>query len=55
MHFLVIPLSQLPFRVQSPGNMIGELFSHVFLFGIVIAFGVARARSSEARLMGRRV
>jgi len=54
MHFVVIPLSRLPFHVQSPGNMIGELFSHVFLFGIVIAFGVARARSSEARLMGRR-
>jgi hypothetical protein len=54
MHFVVIPLSQLPFRVQSPGNMIGELLSHVFLFGIVIAFGVARARSSEARLSGQR-
>jgi len=54
MHFVVIPLSHLPFRVQSPGNMAGELFSHVFLFGIVIAFGVARARSSEARLTGRR-
>ena len=54
MHFLVIPLSRLPFRVQSPGNMIGELCSHIFLFGIVIAFGVARARSSEARLRGRR-
>ena len=55
MHFVVIPLSQLPFRVQAPGSMIGELFSHIFLFGIVIAFGVARARSSEARLTGRRV
>jgi len=54
MHFVVIPLSRLPFRVQSPGNMIGELFSHVFLFGIVIALGVARARSLEARPADRR-
>jgi uncharacterized membrane protein YagU involved in acid resistance len=42
MHFIVIPLSQIPFRVQAPRNMIAELCSHIFLFGIVIALGVAR-------------
>lgn len=44
MHLIVIPLSRIPFRVPSPHNMIGELCSHIFLFGIVIALGVARAR-----------
>jgi hypothetical protein len=49
MHFIVIPLSRLPFRVPSLHNMVGELFSHIFLFGIVIAFGAARARGAAWR------
>lgn len=44
MHFIVIPLSRIPFHLQSLPNAIAELCSHVFLFGIVIALGVARAR-----------
>jgi uncharacterized membrane protein YagU involved in acid resistance len=43
MHFVVIPLSRLTFRLPSLPNVIGELFSHIFLFGMVIAYGVARA------------
>jgi uncharacterized membrane protein YagU involved in acid resistance len=43
MHFVVIPLSRLPFHLPSLPNVIGELFSHIFLFGMVIAYGVARA------------
>jgi hypothetical protein len=43
MHFLVIPLSRLTFHLPSLPNVIGELFSHIFLFGMVIAYGVARA------------
>jgi uncharacterized membrane protein YagU involved in acid resistance len=43
MHFIVIPLSRLTFHLPSLSNVAGELFSHIFLFGIVIAYGVARA------------
>jgi hypothetical protein len=52
MHFLVIPLSRLPFRVPALHNVIGELFSHVFLFGIVIAWGVLHARAAAERAGG---
>jgi uncharacterized membrane protein YagU involved in acid resistance len=45
MHLVVIPLSQIPFRVPSFHNVVGELCSHIFLFGIVIALGVRRASS----------
>jgi hypothetical protein len=48
MHLAVIPLSRIPFRVPSLHNVLGELCSHIFLFGIVIALGAARA--SRARL-----
>jgi len=44
MRFIVIPLSRLPFHVPSLHNTIGELCSHIFLFGMVIALGVARVR-----------
>jgi hypothetical protein len=47
MHFIVIPLSRLPFRLQSLHNVVGELFSHIFLFGMVIAYGVARAARTQ--------
>jgi hypothetical protein len=43
MHFVVIPLSRLTFHLPTLPNVIGELFSHIFLFGMVIAYGVGRA------------
>jgi len=47
MHFIVLPLSRIHFRLPTLHNVIGELFSHVFLFGMVIALGVARASSAR--------
>lgn len=49
MHFIVIPLSRLQFRLPTLHNLIGELCSHIFLFGMVIALGVARIRAAELR------
>lgn len=49
MHFVVLPLSRVHFRLPTLHNVIGELCSHVFLFGMVIALGVARAAGSAAR------
>jgi len=48
MHFVVIPLSRLPFFLPSMRSLIGELCSHIFLFGMVIATGVARANLTRA-------
>lgn len=48
MHFIVIPLSRIPFHLPKLPSVIGELCSHVFLFGMVIALGVARARRTPA-------
>lgn len=48
MHFLVIPLSRLHFHLPTLYNTVGELCSHIFLFGMVIGFGVARARSATS-------
>jgi len=42
MHFVVLPLSRVHFRLPSLPNVFGELFAHVVLFGMVIALGVAR-------------
>jgi hypothetical protein len=50
MHFIVLPLSRVHFRLPSLHNVIGELFSHIVLFGMVIALGVARAHRAEAGL-----
>ena len=47
MNFVVIPLSRIPFHFPSTRSMIGELCSHIFLFGMVIAVGVARASRGE--------
>ncbi len=49
MHSLVLPLSRVHHRVLPLHDVIGELFSHVFLFGIVIALGTARAVAAAAR------
>ena len=48
MHFIVVPLSAIkpsPMRVEA---VIGELCSHVFLVGMVIAYAVSRARRLAA-------
>jgi uncharacterized membrane protein YagU involved in acid resistance len=44
MHFIVLPLSRVHFHVPSLRDAIGELFSHIVLFGMVIALGAARAQ-----------
>jgi hypothetical protein len=49
MNFVVIPLSRLHFHLPTPPAVIGELCSHIFLFGMVIAAGVARgSRGAES-------
>src|SRR4030088_2305961 len=40
MHFIVVPLSAIKPSPPKMGNVIGELCSHVFLFGMVIAYAV---------------
>ena len=49
MHFIVVPLSRIHFRLPTLSSVIGELFSHILLFGMVIALGVARARGALPR------
>jgi len=43
MRFIVVPLSAIKPGPMKVGNVIGELCSHVFLFGMVIAYAVSRA------------
>jgi uncharacterized membrane protein YagU involved in acid resistance len=52
MHSVVLPLSRVHHRVMPTSDVIGELFSHIFLFGIVIALGVARATAAPRRPAG---
>ncbi|MGH8137991.1 MAG: DUF1440 domain-containing protein [Steroidobacteraceae bacterium] len=47
MHYIVIPLSAIKPAPLKMGNVIGELCSHIFLFGIVIAYAASRARPPE--------
>jgi hypothetical protein len=49
MHAIVLPLSRFPGSQPSIGNIIGELCSHIFLFGIVIALGVGYGRGLQRR------
>lgn len=49
MHSVVLPLSRVHHRVMPLSNVIGELISHIFLFGIVIAVGVSRAVTAAGR------
>ena len=49
MNFVVIPLSQLTFHLPPLRAVIGELCSHIFLFGMVIAVGVARGSRDGER------
>lgn len=43
MHSVIVPLSAIKPRPIKVGNAIGELFSHVFFFGMVIAYAASRA------------
>ncbi len=47
MRLVVLPLSHVGFHVPRLGDIVGELCSHIFLFGWVIAFGVAWAQRSR--------
>lgn len=49
MHQVVLPLSRVRHRVMPTSDVVGELFSHIFLFGIVIALGVARSTAATRR------
>lgn len=49
MHSVVLPLSRVHHRVMPLSDVIGELMSHIFLFGIVIALGVSRAVKAAGR------
>lgn len=49
MHAVVLPLSRHPGGHTSIGNVIGELCSHIFLFGMVIALGVGYGRNLQRR------
>src|SRR4051794_27117339 len=48
MRFVVVPLSAIKPGPMKPGNVIAELCSHVFLFGMVIAYAVARSHRTTA-------
>jgi uncharacterized membrane protein YagU involved in acid resistance len=48
MHFIVLPLSRVHFQLPSLHDAIGELFSHIVLFGMVIALGAVRAQRAFA-------
>jgi hypothetical protein len=43
MRFVVVPLSAIKPGPMKVRNVIGELCSHMFLFGMVIAYAVSRA------------
>ena len=43
MHFIVVPLSAIKPAPIKMSSVIGELCSHAFLFGMVIAYAVSRA------------
>jgi len=53
MHFVILPLSHVGLRPPRIGDVIGELCSHIFLFGLVIALGISRAQGErKSRLSG---
>ncbi len=47
MRLIVLPLSHIGFHIPRTGDIVGELCSHIFLFGWVIAFGVTWAQRSR--------
>jgi predicted tellurium resistance membrane protein TerC len=50
MRLIVLPLSHIGFHVPKTGNIVGELCSHIFLFGWVIALGASRAARLRAHV-----
>jgi uncharacterized membrane protein YagU involved in acid resistance len=52
MHFIVVPLSAAKSGPLKISSLVGELCSHIFLFGMVIAFAVSRARHHHIRSSG---
>lgn len=52
MHFIIVPLTAIKPGPMKVGNVIGELCSHVFLFGMVIAYAVSRAAAARNRPAG---
>lgn len=49
MHFVVVPLSAVKSGPVKVGSVIGELCSHMFLFGMPIAYAAARAARRRAK------
>jgi hypothetical protein len=49
MRFAVVPLSAVKSGPMKIGSVIGELCSHVFLFGMPIAYAASRAALRRAR------
>jgi hypothetical protein len=52
MHFVVVPLSAVKSGPVKIGSVIGELCSHMFLFGMPIAYAAARAARRRAKPLG---
>ena len=48
MRFVVLPFSAIGYHPMKLGSAIAELCSHMFLFGMVIAFAVRRSLSAGA-------
>ena len=51
MRFVVVPLSAIKPGPMKPLNVVAELCSHVFLFGMVIAYAVSRAGRRQRSLV----
>jgi hypothetical protein len=52
MHFVVVPLSAVKSGPLKAVNVIGELCSHAFLFGMPIAYAAALAARRQAKSLG---
>ncbi len=50
MRLVVMPMSRIGFQVPSAASAIGELCSHIFLFGFSIALIIAHAKSPAATI-----
>jgi hypothetical protein len=52
MHFVVLPLSAVASGPMKAGNVIGELCSHAFLFGMPIAYAASLSARRQAQSLG---
>lgn len=50
MHCIVLPLSRIGWRLPSLHSVVGELFSHILLLGMVIALGGGARRADGGTL-----